>query len=149
MSYFKNNKDCKDAKYETIEDTSIVAQEEVSNAVTQEINVSECLCRINDIAGNICSSVTTWKEMDMQMHTMDIQFATFAKQMDVNLEMYKQRIPIVGKQLESINEMMNKILDKVLLMDAETEVEINCKMRLMDSVDTYVDKITTMMTSLL
>ena len=85
----------------------------------------------------------------MQMQSMDLQFKAFSKQMDVNLEMYRQRAPIVGRQLDSLSVMMNKILDKVLMMDAETEVEINNKMRLMDSVDTYVERITTMMTKLL
>lgn len=116
---------------------------------TEVVAITECVDNIYNVANCICNAVTTWKEIDMQMHTMDVQFATFAKQMDVNLEMYKQRAPIVGKQLESISEMMNKILDKVLMMDAETEAEINNKMRLMDSVDTYVDRITTMMTKLL
>lgn len=120
-----------------------------AECVSEGTDYAACFDMLCVTANNICNAVTTWKEIDMQMHSMDVQFDYFSKQMDTNLEMYRQRAPIVGRQLDALSGMMNKILDKVLEMDAETEAEINNKMRLMDSVDAYVDKLTTMMTKLL
>lgn len=155
---FNGHNFCEYAEFEQIEGEEYTGGEELETCNQDElpadytagqVNVNDCIDKINDLTNNICSAVTTWKEIDMQMHNMDIQFETFSKQMDVNLDMYRQRAPIVSRQLDSLSGMMNKILDKVLTMDAQTESEINDKMRLMDSVDTYVDRITTMMTKLL
>lgn len=105
--------------------------------------------KISGLTSTICDSITTWKQIDCQMHEMDLQFETFSKQIDASLDIHRQNAPIVSRQLDAISNMMSRILDKVLIMEANTENEMNDKMRLMDSVDQYVDKITTIMTKLL
>lgn len=111
--------------------------------------INDTFNNINGLANSICGAVTTWKQIDCQMHEMDVQFDMFSKQIDASIEIHRQNAPIVSKQLDAISNMMSRILDKVLVMEASTESEINDKMRLMDSVDQYVDKITTIMTKLL
>lgn len=45
--------------------------------------------------------------------------------------------------------MMDKVLDKVLAMDANTEKEMDMKMKYMESLENFTDKIATMMVKLL
>ena len=149
LEYNTSEMEGKESCYGSEEITILDSERLPVDCNSENIPVTEYMDRISEVANTICNAVTNWKEIDMQMQSMDLQFKAFSKQMDVNLEMYRQRAPIVGRQLDSLSVMMNKILDKILMIDAETEVEINNKMRLMDSVDTYVERITTMMTKLL
>ena len=83
------------------------------------------------------------------MHTMDIQFNAFIAKMDFELDKYKTSIPVVEKQLDFVNQQISKILDHVLTMEAKTESEINMKMRMMESSENYLDKLSTMMMKLI
>ena len=83
------------------------------------------------------------------MHTMDVQFNAFIAKMDFELDKYKTSIPVVEKQLDFVNQQISKILDHVLAMDAKTESEINMKMRMMESSENYLDKLSTMMMKLI
>ena len=69
--------------------------------------------------------------------------------MDVNLNKYKTRIPLIEKQLDSINCNLSKILDFVLTMDARTEQEMDFKMKMMDRIDIFLNTISTTMMNLL
>ena len=104
---------------------------------------------IRDITSSVCNAVTRWKQIDAQMHTMDIQFNAFIAKMDFELDKYKTSIPVVEKQLDFVNQQISKILDHVLMMDAKTESEINMKMRMMESSEKYLDKLSTMMMKLI
>ncbi len=104
---------------------------------------------IRDITSSVCNAVTSWKQIDAQMHTMDIQFNAFIAKMDFELDKYKTSIPVVEKQLDFVNQQISKILDHVLTMEAKTESEINMKMRMMESSENYLDKLSTMMMKLI
>ncbi len=104
---------------------------------------------IKDITTHVCNSITTWKQIDAQMHTMDIQFNVFLTRMEHDLEKYKTSIPVVEKQLNFVNEQISKILDHVLTMNAETETEINMKMRMLETSENYLDRLSTMMMKLI
>ena len=104
---------------------------------------------IKEITSSVCNAVTTWKQIDAQMHTMDVQFNAFIAKMDLELDKYKTSIPVVEKQLDFVNQQISKILDHVLAMDAKTESEINMKMRMMESSENYLDKLSTMMMKLI
>ena len=99
--------------------------------------------------GLICNCVLSWKEIDLQMHQVDAQFQYLSNQLAINLEMYKTRAPIVGKQLDNISHAMEKILDKVLEMDAVDEIEMNMKMKYIEMVDRYMNNLASMMSKLL
>jgi hypothetical protein len=55
----------------------------------------------------------------------------------------------VEKQLDFVNDQMGKMLDHVLAMDAKTEKEIDLKMRLLETTENYLDKLSGMMLKLL
>ena len=140
-----NTRSC-DEQQDLVPITEVQDEVVVAN---QGVSLNEAFDRISGLTSTICDSITSWKQIDCQMHEMDIQFETFSKQIDASLEIHRQNAPIVSKQLDAISNMMSRILDKVLTMDASSENEINDKMRLMDSVDQYVERITTIMTKLL
>lgn len=112
-------------------------------------NLAQLGNNLSDISGKIMDSVNSWKEMDFQMHQMDIQFNLFLTKVDFELSKYKERVPVVEKQLDFVNSQMGKMLDHVLAMDAKTEKEIDLKMRLLETTENYLDKLSGMMLKLL
>ena len=112
-------------------------------------NLAQLGNNLSDITGKIMDSVNSWKEMDFQMHQMDIQFNLFLTKVDFELSKYKERVPVVEKQLDFVNDQMGKMLDHVLAMDAKTEKEIDLKMRLLETTENYLDKLSGMMLKLL
>ena len=112
-------------------------------------NLAQLGNNLSDITGKIMDSLNSWKEMDFQMHQMDIQFNLFLTKVDFELSKYKERVPVVEKQLDFVNSQMGKMLDHVLAMDAKTEKEIDLKMRLLETTENYLDKLSGMMLKLL
>lgn len=110
---------------------------------------NDCMANITDLTDRITSSVNTWVDLQRDIHLMDVQFNAYVATLDNNLEKYKISAPIVQAQLDNLNKMMDRILDKVLGMDAESEKEMDFKMKLMESLDSYTDKLATMMVKLL
>lgn len=113
------------------------------------VNLAQLGNNLSDITGKIMDSVNSWKEMDFQMHQMDIQFNLFLTKVDFELSKYKERVPVVEKQLDFVNSQMGKMLNHVLAMDAKTEKEIDLKMRLLETTENYLDKLSGMMLKLL
>ena len=113
------------------------------------VNLAQLGNNLSDITGKIMDSVNSWKEMDFQMHQMDIQFNLFLTKVDFELSKYKERVPVVEKQLDFVNSQMGKMLDHVLAMDAKTEKEIDLKMRLLETTENYLDKLSGMILKLL
>ena len=109
----------------------------LQNAAGSLDSLNECLQSIQVLTENVCSSVTAWKEIDKEMLAMDLHFRAFEKEMDTNLEAYKSRLPIIEKQLDAVNMNLGKILDAVLMMDAQTESQIEMKMKMMDRIDLF------------
>ena len=110
---------------------------------------NDCMANITDLTDRITSSVNTWVDLQRDIHLMDVQFNAYVATLDNNLEKYRISAPIVQAQLDNLNKMMDRILDKVLGMDAESEKEMDFKMKLMESLDSYTDKLATMMVKLL
>lgn len=112
-------------------------------------NATQCFDTMCKLADGISNVANTWADLQRDMHQMDLQFSAYMGNLEVNLEKYRISAPIVSKQLDGLQNIMNKILDKVLEMDATNDMQMQNKMRLMDSVDGYVDKLATMMIKLL
>ena len=121
----------------------------LQNAEGSLDSLNECLQSIQVLTENVCSSVTAWKEIDKEMLAMDLHFRAFEKEMDTNLEAYKSRLPIIEKQLDAVNMNLGKILDAVLMMDVQTESQIEMKMKMMDRIDLFLNTISTTMIKLL
>ena len=113
----------------------------LQNAEGSLDSLNECLQSIQVLTENVCSSVTAWKEIDKEMLAMDLHFRAFEKEMDTNLEAYKSRLPIIEKQLDAVNMNLGKILDAVLMMDVQTESQIEMKMKMMDRIDLFLNTI--------
>ena len=121
----------------------------LQNAEGSLDSLNECLQSIQVLTENVCSSITAWKEIDKEMLAMDLHFRAFEKEMDTNLEAYKSRLPIIEKQLDAVNMNLGKILDAVLMMDVQTESQIEMKMKMMDRIDLFLNTISTTMIKLL
>ena len=121
----------------------------LQNAEGSLDSLNECLQSIQVLTDNVCSGVTAWKEIDKEMLAMDLHFKTIKKEMDTNLEAYNSRLPIIEKQLDAVNMNLSKILDAVLMMDAQTESQIEMKMKMMDRIDIFLNTISTTMIKLL
>lgn len=128
------------------EDVNVV---EYEGGNLDKVNPNDIVARIESIAGNICDTVTSWKTMDMKMHEMDVQLKAFLGKMDFDLAKYRVSVPVVEKQLNFVNEQIAKILDAVLIMQADTESEMKMKMRMLDTSENYLDKLSSMMIKLL
>lgn len=124
--------------YDTI-DKSLVAMDKMA------VNLSYA----NDIANVVSDAALQWKQMDLQIAQMDKQLTAYLSTLAIDLEKYRERIPIVREQLNSISNRMDKILDKALLMDTTTDNEVAVKLKLMEMLDNYTDKLAAMMVKLL
>ena len=125
-------------------------QEEITGKdVIGLLSNPEILNSITDITKNLCSTIVTWKEIERDMHLMDVKLESFLAEMDYNLSKYRVSAPIIEKQLNFVNDKISQILDHVLKMNAETESEINMKMRMLSMAEDYLDKLSAMMIKLL
>lgn len=106
------------------------------------------LSKLKDITESVCASITSWKQIDLEMHRMDFIFNSMIAKFDYDLDKYRTSLPVVERQLDFVNQQIGKIMDHVLTMDATTESEMNMKMRLLDSAENYLDKLSTMMMKL-
>lgn len=113
------------------------------------IEANNCIANINEVCDRISNIAYSWMDMQKEMHIMELQFSAYMANLDNNLEKYKISAPIVNKQLENLDNIMNRIVDKVIDMNVETELDMTNKMRMMDSLDSYIDKVATMMIKLL
>lgn len=106
------------------------------------------LSKLKDITESVCASITSWKQIDLEMHRMDFIFNSMIAKFDYDLDKYRTSLPVVERQLDFVNQQIGRIMDHVLTMDATTESEMNMKMRLLDSAENYLDKLSTMMMKL-
>ena len=80
---------------------------------------------------------------------MDVQFNAYVSSLEANLERHRVNVPVISKQLDMLQDKMSKVLDKVIEKDVKTDMDMQEKSRLMDSLDSFVDKISTLMIKLL
>lgn len=107
--------------------------------LTTVTTAAEGLNNINTLADSILTTVHSWKQMERDMHQMDVQFNAYLAKLDSELEQYKISAPIVSKQLDRVNDLMSRILDKVVDMEVKTKLDMQNKNRMMDSLDSYID----------
>lgn len=121
----------------------------VGNVNNTLMQANDCFCSINELGDKIVSTVNSYVDLQRDMHKMDVQFNAYVATLDAELERHKGNLPVVERQLNQINQMMDKVLDKVLSMDANTDKEMDMKMKYMETLQTFTDKIATMMIKLL
>jgi len=111
--------------------------------------INNCLQSAQMITSTVVNGITTWKEIDKQMHEMDVQFGQFTAELNANLDKYKTRIPLIEKQLDNINSNLTKMLDFILAMDAKTPQEMEFRMVMMGKIDNFLNTISTTLMALL
>ena len=121
----------------------------VSNFGYTMVQTTECFNSLNELTGNLVSAANNYIDLQRDTHKMDVQFNAYVATLDAELERHKGNLPVVERQLNQINQMMDKVLDKVLSMDANTDKEMDMKMKYMETLQTFTDKIATMMIKLL
>ncbi|CCX69094.1 unknown [Prevotella sp. CAG:255] len=121
----------------------------VNNFGNTMMQTTECFNSLNELTGNLVSAANNYIDLQRDMHKMDVQFNAYVATLDAELERHKGNLPVVERQLNQINQMMDKVLDKVLSMDANTDIEMDMKMKYMETLQTFTDKIATMMIKLL
>ena len=57
---------------------------------------TEGLNNISSLADNILTTVSSWKQMERDMHQIDVQFNAYLAKLDADLEQYKISAPIVS-----------------------------------------------------
>lgn len=112
-------------------------------------SVNLCLRSIDSIATTVASGVAAWKEIDKEMLSMELNFEAFNKSLDMEMDKYRSRLPLIERQLDSMNSKLDRILDTVLKMDANTEQELSFKMNMLKLVDSMLNNVSASMMKLL
>lgn len=107
----------------------------------ETMTTEQILNEINIIGDKIVSVANNIATIHKEMHIMDLQFEAYIASLDNDIEKRQLNAPIVSKQLDSLGNMMNRILDRVLQMEVNTPLDMEHKMRMMEIVDRYLNQI--------
>lgn len=118
---------------------------------TEQVGLTDeqIIQQINEIGNKIVSVANNIATIQKEIHQMDLQFEAYIASLNNDIEKRKLNIPVVSKQLDSLNSMMSRILDKVLDMDVTTPMEMEHKMRMMEIIDKYLNQISNLTMRLL
>ncbi|MBQ7311512.1 MAG: hypothetical protein IJW88_08295 [Alistipes sp.] len=118
---------------------------------TEQVGLTDeqIIQQINEIGNKIVSVANNIATIHKEIHQMDLQFEAYIASLNNDIEKRKLNIPVVSKQLDSLNSMMSRILDKVLDMDVTTPMEMEHKMRMMEIIDKYLNQISNLTMRLL
>lgn len=120
-----------------------------SNTEQVGLTDEQIIQQINEIGNKIVSVANNIATIQKEIHQMDLQFEAYIASLNNDIEKRKLNIPVVSKQLDSLNSMMSRILDKVLDMDVTTPMEMEHKMRMMEIIDKYLNQISNLTMRLL
>ena len=120
--------------------------DKVSNTLVSLENTCNAVCNIADSLSNIQA---TWADLQRDIHLMDVQFEAYMGSLEANLERHRINVPLISRQLDLLQDKMSRVLDRIIEKDVQTDMDMQEKSRLMDSLDSYVDKLSTLMIKLL
>lgn len=123
-----------------------VTLDKVSNSLESLENTCNVVCNVVDGLANVQK---TWADLQRDIHLMDVQFEAYMGSLEANLERHRINVPLISRQLDMLQEKMSKVLDRIIEKDVQTDMDMQEKSRLMDSLDSYVDKLSTLMIKLL
>lgn len=123
-----------------------VTLDKVSNSLESLENTCNAVCNIVDGLANVQK---TWADLQRDIHLMDVQFEAYMGSLEANLERHRINVPLISRQLDLLQEKMSRVLDRIIEKDVQTDMDMQEKSRLMDSLDSYVDKLSTLMIKLL
>ena len=120
--------------------------DKVSNTLVSLENTCNAVCNIADSLSNVHN---TWADLQRDIHLMDVQFEAYMGSLEANLERHRINVPLISRQLDLLQDKMSRVLDRIIEKDVQTDMGMQEKSRLMDSLDSYVDKLSTLMIKLL
>ena len=120
--------------------------DKVSNTMESLESTCNAVCNVADGLANVQK---TWADLQRDIHLMDVQFEAYMGSLEANLERHRINVPLISRQLDMLQEKMSKVLDRIIEKDVQTDMDMQEKSRLMDSLDSYVDKLSTLMIKLL
>lgn len=120
--------------------------DKVSNTLESLESTCNAVCNVADGLANVQK---TWADLQRDIHLMDVQFEAYMGSLEANLERHRINVPLISRQLDMLQEKMSKVLDRIIEKDVQTDMDMQEKSRLMDSLDSYVDKLSTLMIKLL
>ena len=120
--------------------------DKVSNTLVSLENTCNAVCNIADSLSNVQN---TWADLQRDIHLMDVQFEAYMGSLEANLERHRINVPLISRQLDLLQDKMSRVLDRIIEKDVQTDMDMQEKSRLMDSLDSYVDKLSTLMIKLL
>ena len=123
-----------------------VTLDKVSNSLESLENTCNAVCNIVDGLANVQK---TWADLQRDIHLMDVQFEAYMGSLEANLERHRINVPLISRQLDMLQDKMSRVLDRIIEKDVQTDMDMQEKSRLMDSLDSYVDKLSTLMIKLL
>ena len=123
-----------------------VTLDKVSNSLESLENTCNAVCNIVDGLANVQK---TWADLQRDIHLMDVQFEAYMGSLEANLERHRINVPLISRQLDLLQEKMSRVLDRIIEKDVQTDMDMQEKSRLRDSLDSYVDKLSTLMIKLL
>lgn len=123
-----------------------VTLDKVSNSLESLENTCNAVCNVVDGLANVQK---TWADLQRDIHLMDVQFEAYMGSLAANLERHRINVPLISRQLDLLQEKMSRVLDRIIEKDVQTDMDMQEKSRLMDSLDSYVDKLSTLMIKLL
>ena len=120
-----------------------------NSEVSTEINSESLVNQICEATMHIVNATTSWKEIDMQMHSMDVKLQAFLASTEADIIKYRERVPVVKDNLKFVQEQIGKILDKALAMETNGNAESTLQEKLIEMSGKYLDRLSEMMIKLL
>lgn len=103
----------------------------------------------NSVVSKLSDARTTLADIDKEIRLMSFQFDSYIANLEFQLQKYQTTAPIVREQLNNIDRKMDKILDCVLDINTDDERKLDYKIKLLETLDNYSDKLSLMMAKLL
>lgn len=104
--------------------------------------IERSLNAVDNIVNSAGQAMVAWHEIDRSMHEMDIQFSMFEKQIDSDLEKFREVVPRLLTQIDKLTDQLGHISSTVFNMPAGTEQEYELKVKTMDKMDKFLEAIT-------
>lgn len=104
---------------------------------------------ITNIAHGLADAAVSYKQIEHDIAVMDMQFGSYLAGLEFQLEKYQVSAPIVREQLNNLDHKMERILDTVLELDTDDDRKLDFKLKLLDTLNNYSDKLSMMMVKLL
>lgn len=130
-----------------MEQNDISNRLQIVNSYASTINdslmvINDSISTVNSFTDKVHNIATLWADIEIEIHKLDLQFDGYIAKLHSDLEMYKAKMPILQKTFEDLSDKIDKILDRALDMEANTEIELKVKLKLLETLDKQTNQLT-------